>query len=82
MGFIDKLFGRHGTATVEPTAATPRECAHGLLAPRWDNPDDMGDESKASSWECNSCGEHFPTEEAARNDSLAKDRFHRMFDKE
>jgi hypothetical protein len=35
------------------------ECPHVALVPRWDEPDDIGIEARASSYLCQSCGETF-----------------------
>lgn len=41
-----------------------RECLHGTLMARWDKSSDMGDESKATSFVCDACGESFTPVEA------------------
>lgn len=64
MGILSKLFHRE---TEEGIAAAPAECQHANLVPRWTaNPEDMGNEDKASSWDCTGCGASFPPDEARR----------------
>jgi hypothetical protein len=49
------------TAVAEPE----HDCLHVALLARWDNPDDMGHEDRASSWFCQSCSQDFTPAEAA-----------------
>lgn len=67
MGILDRIFNRGESATKEPPEAeetSNRECLHVSLMPYWDEPGDMGDESKASRFECASCGSTFTPAEA------------------
>lgn len=65
MGILNKIF-RRDTAEEEAGPALA-ECFHASLVPRWtDNPQDMGNEEKATSWDCTSCGASFPPGEAQR----------------
>ena len=41
------------------------ECAHVVLAPRWDSVADIGHEEKAIGFVCSSCGKSLSTEEAS-----------------
>lgn len=65
MSILSKLFHREAKEAAVPEAAG--QCLHVALVPRWtDNPADMGNEEKASSWECTACGASFPPDEARR----------------
>ncbi len=44
----------------------PIECAHRVMAPRWDSAADMGKNDKITSYACGSCGAKFTPEEAER----------------
>ena len=65
MAFFRRLFGGSRAAEAEPHVAEP-SCAHTMLTARWENPNDMGNEAKASSFTCSACGATFSPEEAAR----------------
>lgn len=70
MGLIQRLFGREEQPAEvhEP----PRQCTHATLVPRWDNPDDIGKEDRASAWTCASCEASFtPQEKRALDESEA-----------
>ncbi|HTE84942.1 MAG TPA: hypothetical protein VK821_09425 [Dehalococcoidia bacterium] len=58
MGFFGKLLHRVPTVKPAPTADAA-ECIHGALVPRWDKLADMGQEDKATSYRCDSCGKEF-----------------------
>lgn len=76
MGILGKLFHRE---TEEATASASAECPHANLVPRWtDNPEDMGNEEKASSWDCTSCGQSFPPDEARRLQEAEAERVRAM----
>ncbi len=75
MGILDRLFRRGQTTGPEEAVETPT-CAHIALTARWENTQDMGDESKASSFIC-SCGETFTPEEAAQLRSDGAERVRR-----
>lgn len=65
MGLFDRLLRRNtdeGGEQGVDVAAPP--CPHTALGPRWDNADDIGNESKASSFRCEACGGTFTHEEA------------------
>ena len=67
MGLLDRLLRRKADDEGEQgaeEAAGP--CSHVALGPRWDSAADIGNESKASSFRCESCGETFNREEAER----------------
>ncbi len=71
MGFLDKLFGRgedidasdasgiHADVPIER-----EECPHTNLVPKWDKPEDIGHEDKASHFDCGTCGGTFNPAEA------------------
>jgi hypothetical protein len=59
MGFMSKLFGSRDAHHDED--APP--CPHVSLLPRWESVADMGDDSKASGFDCQSCGAHFTPQE-------------------
>ena len=64
-GILSKLF--HRETEDETATAPPAACHHANLVPRWtDNPEDMGNEEKATSWDCTGCGASFPPDEARR----------------
>lgn len=66
MGILDRIFNRGQTATDDPAEdLPPRECLHVALMPHWDELGDMGDEEKASRFECASCGTSFDPAKAA-----------------
>lgn len=64
MGFFSKVFGKGDATTLErePEAVT---CPHTSLTPRWDSVGDMGNEERATGYECQSCGESFSPAEGA-----------------
>ncbi len=68
MGFLDKLFKRGPGGEAEGLHADvpieQEECPHVALVPKWDEPDDMGHEDKASRFDCGTCGGTFTPEEA------------------
>ena len=61
---LRSLFGRRKE---EPVAEAPEDttisCPHTALIPRWDNPEDMGKEDRASRFYCEACGQTFSPEE-------------------
>jgi len=61
MGFLSKLFGRRPAAA--PPAADVPPCPHVTLVPRWNSAAEMGDEAKASGYQCDSCQQTFTAEE-------------------
>ena len=75
MGLLDRLLRRKATRGDEQGAevATP-PCSHTAIGPRWDSADDMGDESKATSYRCEACGETFTHEQAERIRAEAAER--------
>lgn len=62
MGFLNKLFGRGDTATVEPQLEHA-QCPHTTLTPSWDSVADMGNEEKVTSYACQGCGQRFSRSE-------------------
>lgn len=62
-----RLFKKNSSAKVEDSPP----CVHGVLVPRWDDANDMGDESKATQYLCEACGQMLsPT--AAREAKVAE----------
>ena len=76
MGLLDRLrpWGRRPKQTVEDQQ---RECLHGTLIAHWADASDMGDESKATEFVCQSCQERFSPEEAAWVRKRAVERLRR-----
>ena len=68
MGFLDKLFKRGPGGEAEGLHADvpieQAECPHVALVPKWDEPDDIGHEDKASRFDCGTCGATFTPAEA------------------
>lgn len=68
MGLLDKLFKRGGASEAEGIhAEVPierEECPHTNLVPKWDEPDDIGHEDRASHFDCGTCGATFTPAEA------------------
>jgi DNA-directed RNA polymerase subunit RPC12/RpoP len=58
-----KLFGRKRDSQTKVPEAPP--CLHIGLTARWDSIDDMGNEEKATSFVCATCGKEFTPAEAA-----------------
>jgi len=77
MGLLNKLFDKKETESVE-TAEQSVECPHTVLIPRWDSVEDMGDESKATAFLCESCGGAFDQAEAAQLKADAADKLKRI----
>jgi hypothetical protein len=65
MSLLKKLFGSDKKETATESPAAPA-CAHVVLVPRWDNPDDMGNDDRASAFRCEGCGAVFTPDEARR----------------
>jgi hypothetical protein len=65
MGLLDRILGRSSKKEPESAEAAAEECHHIALTARWDDPDDMGHDDKASAWLCAACGSVFSPEEAA-----------------
>jgi hypothetical protein len=77
MGLFDRLrfWDRRGpTKSIE---SEQRECLHGTLVARWEDAADMGDESKATEFVCQSCQERFTPKEAAWVRKRAVERLRR-----
>ena len=73
MGLLTKLLHREDAP--EATAATEAPvCVHTILLPRWESVDDMGHEEKATGFHCDTCGQDFTPEEAARLRASEGDR--------
>lgn len=65
MSFLRKLLGREKQEQA-PAPSNEEVCPHTALATRWDEAADMGDESKATRFDCTACGQSFSPEEAER----------------
>ncbi len=64
MGLFDRLLRRKANEeSAQGTETGTPPCPHAALGPRWDNAEDIGNESKASSFRCEACGETFTREE-------------------
>jgi len=50
------------------------ECAHRILLAQWDDPQAMGDESRANSYRCDACGEIFSRDEGESLRRVAAER--------
>jgi hypothetical protein len=59
MGFLNKLFGKGESATMESPPEVTTTCLHTSLTGRWDSVEDMGHEDKVTGWSCQSCGQNF-----------------------
>lgn len=64
MGLLDRLLSRKANEKSEQAEVATPSCLHPTLGPRWDAAADLGDESKATSYRCQGCGETFTREEA------------------
>ena len=60
MGWLTRIFRRGDREEAVRQAA----CAHVNLSARWDDPEHLGDEEKASGYACIACGQQFTLEEA------------------
>ena len=74
MGILSKLFGRQPRLEAPAAEETQApECFHGVLVAKWDSAEDLGNEEKATSFTCESCGSSFSPEEArVLRDSMAE----------
>ena len=64
MGVFDKLLGRQPAAAADTgTAAENPPCPHTALRARWDSVADMGQEDKATGYDCDSCKQSFTAEQ-------------------
>lgn len=63
MGLLNKLFHKTDDA---PSATDDVVCYHKMLTARWDSTDDIGKEERATSFQCESCGESFSGDEGRR----------------
>jgi hypothetical protein len=61
MGLFDRF--RRGS-NAEASAPSEHECHHGTLIAHWAQAADMGIESKATEWICQSCQMRFSPDEA------------------
>lgn len=59
----------------EPTEDV--QCEHIRLLPKWDRPDDMGNDERASSFWCEACGTEFSAEDGARLRATEQERVKR-----
>lgn len=75
MGLLDRFLHRAPDAKPAVTEETPA-CLHVALVPRWDDIAAMGQEEKASSYRCDSCGQEFTPAEAQAVRAQAAERLH------
>jgi hypothetical protein len=78
LGFLDKLRGRKSTQEA-PVAKEASPCLHIALAPRWDDPADMGVEAKVSAWTCGACNETFTPAQAQELRASEAERLKQTF---
>jgi hypothetical protein len=71
MGLLQKIFGREKE---EEDTGPPPECTHSSLVARWDNPDDIGKEDKATEWLCSSCNKSFTPAERTQIEAAEVER--------
>ena len=64
MGLLDRFRGRGNSSKADGDAEKDHECLHGVLVAHWAEAADMGDESKATEFVCQSCAEHFTPDKA------------------
>ncbi|MDA0350582.1 MAG: hypothetical protein O3A10_00020 [Chloroflexi bacterium] len=64
MSLLDRVRGLMGKSGGTAAAGPSHECTHASLTPHWDDSADMGDETKASAFICNSCQERLTPAEA------------------
>lgn len=62
MGLLDRLLGRSKKAEAKPSGHLA--CPHTVLAPHWDQAEDIGHEDRATSFVCDACHERFTAQEA------------------
>jgi hypothetical protein len=63
MSIFGRIFGGPlGTETIDLEDSAV--CMHGVLTPRWESIDEMGQEQKISGYKCQSCREEFEPDEA------------------
>ena len=73
MSWLGKLLGRGGGSQARTIEEVSADCPHVTLSARWDNVHDMGQEEKATSYLCATCGQTFTPEEArAHRESQAR----------
>lgn len=73
MSFLGRLLRREKQQEA-PAVPDSKMCPHIALTARWANADDIGNESKATGFDCSACGESFSPEEAERVRSEAGER--------
>ena len=64
MKFLSLFRSKPKIETIEPPPSE-HGCPHALLAPRWDNVQDIGHEDRAVGYACTTCGQQLSLEEAA-----------------
>jgi hypothetical protein len=67
MSIFKRLFGKaddDGSVAVADAPESDVECPHVILIAHWEDPNDMGNESRASSFRCESCHQVFTPLEA------------------
>jgi hypothetical protein len=60
MSWLKKVFGGGD----EERVSEATRCPHVAMIPRWDQPEDIGKEDRASGFRCEACGELFTPAEA------------------
>jgi hypothetical protein len=74
MSLLRRLLGKNNGASIatdQPATAVAEACQHPDLAPRWGNAADMGDYSRATTFECGVCKAQLTPAEA---DALEAER--------
>ena len=71
MGLLDRLLGRKEAQSSAGTAVAEPECLHAALVPHWDQPEDMGNAERISSYKCESCHEMISRAEGDRRAAAA-----------
>jgi hypothetical protein len=64
MNFLKRLRRDRTEQAASPSEPSDHECPHYVLVPRWDDMADMGNESRASGFRCDACGQEFTPGEA------------------
>lgn len=67
MSFLKRLWAKNGADSDAMSVTTEVEgppCRHPHLAPRWGNAEDMGDYSRATTFECSICKHQLTPAEA------------------
>ena len=67
MQWLSRLFKRSGDGEAQPGPGGGG-CPHLMVVPTWSNPEDMGNEAKASGYRCYACGASLTLEEGRDRD--------------